>query len=151
MFLGGLVPALFMTIVTAWWGIRRGPTRQVGGDFDVREARAAVWHAKWELLTPVVAFVSLFSGIATTVEAAAVTALYVFIVETVVHRDLTMASDVPRVLVECGLLIGGILLVLGVALGFTNYLVNAEIPTRAIDWTVDTVHSKVLFLLLLGA
>ena len=66
------------------------------------------------------------------------------------HRDLGVVRDLPRVLTECGLLIGGILLVLGVALGFTNYLVDAEIPARAVDWTVSAVHSKILFLLLLN-
>src|SRR5207247_9121028 len=114
--LGGRVPAAFMTLVTAWWGVRQGRTSErAGGNFDAREARAALWDAKWELLTPLVAFVALFSGLATTVEAAAVTALYVFIVETVFHRDLQVFRDVPRVMTECGLLVGGTLLVLGVA------------------------------------
>jgi C4-dicarboxylate transporter DctM subunit len=137
--------------VTAWWGIRQGRIGgRTGGRFDPGEVRAALWDAKWELLTPVVASVALFSGMATTVEAAAVTALYVLMVETVLHHDLRVFGDVPRVLTECGLLIGGILLVLGVALGFTNYLVDAEIPARAVDWTVSAVHSRILFLLLLN-
>jgi C4-dicarboxylate transporter DctM subunit len=151
MFLGGLMPALLMSAATAWWGIRRGPKR--GSDvrsFDPREARAALWEAKWELLTPLVAFVALFSGWATTVEAAAVTALYVAVVETALHGDLKVFRDLPRVMTECGLLIGGILLILGVALGFTNYLVNEEIPARAVEWTTGAVHSPILFLLLLN-
>jgi len=150
-FLGGLVPAVLMTAGTAWWGIRQGPGgASAAHDFDASEARAALWGAKWELLTPVVAFAALFSGRATTVEAAALTALYVLIVEVFLTRDLRLVRDLPRILTECGLLIGGILLVLGVALGFTNYLVDAEIPARAVDWTVSTVQSKVLFLLLLN-
>src|SRR5207244_3707699 len=80
--------------------------------FDAREARAAVWQAKWELMTPVVAFVALFSGWATPVEAAAVTAAYVLAVVTLFHRDLRIVRDVPRVMTECGLLIGGIVLIL---------------------------------------
>jgi C4-dicarboxylate transporter DctM subunit len=151
MFLGGLLPAVLMSAATAWWGIRRGPARKsVGRTFDAREARSALWDARLELLTPVVAFVALFSGWATTVEAAAVTALYVAVVEIGVHRDLKLFRDVPRVMSECGLLIGGILLILGVALGFTNYLVNEEIPARAVLWTTSTVHSPLLFLLLLN-
>jgi C4-dicarboxylate transporter DctM subunit len=151
MFLGGLVPAVVMTAVTAWWGVRQGrASARPDGRFGTREALAAAWDAKWELLTPVVAIAALFSGKATTVEAAALTALYVVIVETVVHRDLHLFNDMPRVLTECGLLIGGILLVLGVALGFTNYLVDAEIPAHAVDWTVSAVHSKIVFLLLLN-
>ena len=61
MFLGGLLPAAFMTLVTAWWGIRQAQTN--AGEkrqFDPREARAALWDAKWEVLTPVVAFAALF-------------------------------------------------------------------------------------------
>ena len=112
--------------------------------------RIAIWEAKWELLTPVIALVALFSGVATSVEAAALTALYVLAVVTLLHRDLHIVRDVPRVMTECGLLIGGILLILGVALGFTNFLVDAEVPARAVDWTTSVVHSPLLFLLLLN-
>jgi tripartite ATP-independent transporter DctM subunit len=151
LFLGGFVPALLMIVVTAWWGIQRGPKRSgAPPPFDGGEARAAVWEARWELLTPFVALGALFSGLGTPVEAAALTALYVLIVEAGFHRDLKMFSDVPRVMTECGLLVGGILLILGVALGFTNYLVIADVPTLAIGWTKSTIHSPILFLLLLN-
>src|SRR5439155_19025370 len=84
MFLGGIVPALIMTAVTAWWGVRRMPKLEhAERPFDLAEARAALWDAKWEMLTPAIAFVALFSGWATPVEASAVTALYVLIVATV--------------------------------------------------------------------
>ena len=150
MFLGGIVPALIMTAITAWWGVRKGPVRASDARrFDPKEARAAVWHAKWELLTPAVAFIALFSGVATAVQAAALTALYVVVVETGIHRDLRL-RDLPRVMTECALLIGGILLILGVALGLMNYLVLAEVPAQAVAWTTGTVHSKLLFLLLLN-
>jgi TRAP-type C4-dicarboxylate transport system permease large subunit len=63
---------------------------------------------------------------------------------------MKFVKDVPRVMSECGLLIGGVLLILGVSLGFTNYLVDAEIPARAVEWTTSTIHSPFLFLLLLN-
>jgi len=149
-FLGGLAPAVLMSAATGWWGMTRGPALDSHAQrFDAREASRALWNAKWELLTPAVAFVALFSGWATTVEAAALTAFYVALIETVVHRDLSLAG-LSRVFSECGLLIGSILLILGVALGFTNYLVNEEIPARAVLWTTSTVHSPMLFLLLLN-
>jgi C4-dicarboxylate transporter, DctM subunit len=151
MFLGGLIPALVMMTATAIWGIRRGTA--AGGavsKFNWREARAALWEAKWELALPVIALAALFSGLTTPVEAAALTALYAFFVQAVIHRDLRIIEDVPRVMAECGLLIGGVLLILGVSLGFTNYLVDAEVPARAVDWTTRTIHSPLLFLLLLN-
>ena len=106
--------------------------------------------AKWELLLPAVAFVGLFGGFATPVEAAALTAVYAFVVEVFIHRDLSLRRDVPRVMAECGLLVGGVLLILGVALGFTNYLVDARIPDRAVDWVTGALHSRWAFLIALN-
>ena len=151
MFLGGIVPALVMMTATALWGMRRGQQKvDSAHSFDLQEAARALWDAKWELLMPVVASVALFGGLATPVEAAAITALYAFLVVTVFHREMGVFRDVPRVMSECGLLIGGVLLILGVSLGFTNYLVDAEIPSRAVAWTTETIHSPFLFLLLLN-
>jgi tripartite ATP-independent transporter DctM subunit len=76
--------------------------------------------------------------------------LYAFFIATAVHRDLRLTRDVPRVMVECGLLVGGVLLILGVALGFTNYLVDAQIPDRAIEWAQGTLQSRLAFLLALN-
>ena len=118
--------------------------------FGPAEARVAIWETKWELLLPVVAFVALFGGFATPVEAAAVTALYAFVVETVLYRDLRITKDIPRVMTECGLLIGGVLLIWGVALGFTNYMVDAEVVVRAVEWTTHAIKSPWVFLLLLN-
>jgi len=153
MFLGGIVPAFVMMIATVLWGIRGGPKQEEAAParkFDWAEARNALWDAKWELLMPVVASFVLFSGLATPVEASAVTALYAFVIVAIIHRDMKAFRDILRVVSECGLLIGGVLLILGVSLGFTNYLVDAEIPARAVEWTTQTIHSPFVFLLLLN-
>lgn len=148
MFLGGIVPGILMLIVTAALGIWQAP-RASGRRprFDWSEAKAAVADAKWELLLPVVAFVGLFGGFATAVETAALTAFYAFISQAWIHRDLRVREDGPRVMVECGSLMGGVLLILGVAYGFTNYLVDAQIPARMLEWASTHVQSKWLFLL----
>ncbi len=154
MFLGGLGPALLLVAMAIWLGIWIGPKKKNKSErkiFDRVEAGRAIWAAKWELLLPIVALVALFSGFATPVEAAAVTAFYAFFVETFVYRDFKKRGDVARVMAECGVLVGGVLLILGVALGFTNYLIDAQIPTRAVEWVTHTVHSKYTFLLALNA
>lgn len=150
MFLGGVVPGFLMVFLTAWWGMTQGPKATVGKPFDLQEIKTAIWSAKWELLLPVVAFAGLFGGIATPVEAAALTALYAWVVETFIYRDLRVLRDSPRVMTECGLLVGGVLLILGVALGFTNYLVDAQIAERAVEWVTGSIHSRWVFLLLLN-
>ncbi|MEY4489594.1 MAG: hypothetical protein RIQ79_2102, partial [Verrucomicrobiota bacterium] len=149
MFLGGLLPGLLLVGMTAWWGVAKGPRAGEEGrqPFDAHEAWAAARAAKWELFVPVVALTALFSGFATPVEAAALTAFYTFIVSTLIHRDLHPIRDLPRVISECGLLVGGVMLILGVALGFTYYLVDAQIPDQAVEWAIATIHSKWIFLL----
>jgi len=148
MFLGGLLPGLLLIALTAAWGFWAGRhATPAAARFDWRVAGNAVWAAKWELLLPVVAMVALFSGWATPVEAAAITALYAFLVEVVIHRDLHLLRDCPRVMTEAGLLVGGILLILSVALGLTNCLIDAQIPGTLADWAEAHVQSRWLFLL----
>jgi len=151
MFKGGMVPGIVLLLLAGWWGVRCGPKKPAGtARFDAGVAGRALWTAKWELLIPVVALVALFGGFATPVEAAAITALYAFLVETFIYRDLKLFRDVPRVMTECGLLIGGVLLILGVALGFTHYLIDAQIPDKGVEWVTGAVKSKWLFLLLVN-
>ncbi len=148
MFLGGLGPGVLLVAMAAWLGIRLGPREKAGRPaFDRGEAGRAIWLAKWELLLPVVALVALFGGLATPVEAAAVTALYAFVVETFVYHDFKRAREILRVMADCGLLVGGVLLILGVALGFSNYLIDAQVPTHAAEWVTGAVKSKYAFLL----
>jgi len=150
-FLGGIAPGILMVAATAWLGVWQGP-KEPGAlsKFDRHEAMAAIWGAKWELLIPLVALGGLLGGFATPVEAAALTALYALIVETFVYGDLKVFKDVPRVMTECGLLIGGVLLILGVALGFTNYLVDAQVAAGAVEWVTRSIHSPWVFLLALN-
>jgi tripartite ATP-independent transporter DctM subunit len=148
MFAGGLLPGLVMVCLTAWWGVRQQPRQgRLARRFDAAAARRALWKAKWELLLPVIALVALFGGFATTVEASAIVAAYALLVTTFIHRDLLLFKDVPRVMRDCGILIGGVLLILGVALGFTHYLVSAQIPDQLVEWSTRTVQSKWIFLL----
>jgi C4-dicarboxylate transporter DctM subunit len=153
MFLGGLLPAALMLTIIAAWGVAREKRPEPDGDqpeFDWTHVRSAVNGAKWELSVPVVAVLALASGLATPVEAAAVTALYAFVITVVIHPDLDIVRDVPRVVAECGLMVGGILLILGVALSLTNYLVDAQVPDALVAWVTQTVEHRWTFLLALN-
>jgi C4-dicarboxylate transporter, DctM subunit len=146
MFLGGLGPGVLLVVLTAWWGVRKGP-REASAltTFSWREAWTALWQAKWEMLIPAIAIGSLFL-VPTTVEAAAITATYSLLVAIVIHRDLHPFRDLPRVITQCGLLVGGVLLILGVALGFTYYLIDAQVPDHLVAWATGAVKNKWLFL-----
>jgi tripartite ATP-independent transporter DctM subunit len=150
LFLGGLLPGLLLLILTAWWGVAKGSKSQAAKHpFHFKEALNATWEAKWELFLPFVVFLFLFGIKVTLVESAALTALYAFMVEVFIHGDLKI-KDVPRVITECGILVGGVLLILGVSLGFTNDMVDAQVPARLAAWVHDTVHSQWLFLLMVN-
>jgi len=150
-FLGGILPGVLLVVVTAGWGVWQAP-RALGKQkvFNAAAAGRAIWAAKWELLLPVVALGSLLGGLATPVEAAALTAFYALVVETFIYRDLKLFADAPRVMTECGLLVGGILLILGVALGFTNYLIDAQVAAKAVEWATVAIKSPLIFLLMLN-
>ncbi|MBI1951233.1 MAG: TRAP transporter large permease subunit [Acidobacteria bacterium] len=151
MFLGGFLPGVLMLLLAGSWGsLQAGGISAAERRFDPREAWAAVRDAKWELLLPIVVLVGLYGGFATLVEAAALTALYAFVVEAFVYRDLKLKDDLLHTMTECGVLVGGVLLILGVALGFTSYLVDAEVPARAATWVQGAIDSPLVFLLALN-
>jgi tripartite ATP-independent transporter DctM subunit len=151
MFVGGFLPALIMLGIALVWGVRQAPARSgPPRPFDRARAVRALWAAKWDLSIPVVPLSILLAGLATPVEAAAATALWAFTIAAVIHRDIGALKDAPRIITECGLLVGGILLILGVSLGLTNYLVDAQIPDRAVEWVTEHIRSPWAFLLALN-
>ncbi len=151
LFIGGILPGVILILLVAGWGAWQGWRAGAGRTpFRIREAAAALWEAKWELLLPVVVLVGIFGGFATLVEAAALTVFYAFVVECFVYRDLSIRRDLPRIVVESATMLGGFLIILGVALGFTNYLVHAEIPMLALHWVSAHIESPIVFLLALN-
>ena len=151
LFIGGLLPGTLLVLVVAAWAAQRGwfsgATRT---PFDSREALAALWESKWDVLMPVVVLGGIFGGFATLVEAAAVTVLYAFVIECFVHRGLHVTRDLPRVCVESATLVGGFMIILGMALGFTSFLILTQVPTLAVEWVQTHIESPLLFLLALN-
>jgi len=151
LFIGGLVPGLLMLGLLAAWGVREGfVTRAERTPFRPREAFAALWEAKWELMLPVFVVGMFVGGVATLVESAPMAALYTVIVQRYIHRDLPTWKDIFRVSADCIALVGGVLIILAVAAGLTDYLVFAEIPARLVAWTQAHVQSRLVFLLFLN-
>ena len=159
MFLAGIVPAgvmvVFLLVVGGYLKLKRGgpealpPVPKSEADTPRPSSLAVLWRAKWELLTPVVAISSLVSGVATPVESAALTVAYVVCTQAMAHRELTGAI-LRACLADCAQIIGGVMLILGMALGLTNYLIDAGIPDLAITWVQDVIPDRFLFLIALN-
>ncbi|HET6277983.1 MAG TPA: TRAP transporter large permease subunit [Candidatus Polarisedimenticolia bacterium] len=151
LFIGGLLPGLLLILLVAGWGARRGLlSGKQRTPFRAAEARSAIREAKGELLLPVVVLAGIFSGLTTLVEAAALTVAFALVLEFVAHRKLKLRRDLPRIGVECAVMVGGFMIILGVALGFTNYLIDAEIPMQALALIQQHIESRYLFLLALN-
>ena len=157
MFLAGLLPAGLMVLsLLAFGGYLGKRVERVPGGVAVappsrpslQGALAAAWLAKWELLAPVVAIGSLVSGLATPTESAALTAGYAIATQARAHRELPWAR-LRACLGESAQIIGGVLVILGMALGLTNYLIDAGIPDAAIEAVQGVIPDKNLFLLAL--
>jgi tripartite ATP-independent transporter DctM subunit len=152
LFRAGALPGVLMVAAICVYGVlhaRRNPSPRV--PFDGREALSALWESRFELLLPVGVLTALFGGFATLIEAAAMSALYVIVIEVAVRRDLGLRHDLPRLLLRCATLLGGVFAIIGVAMGLTSYLVDAMIPMKLVAWVGAHVGSRVEFLLMLNA
>jgi tripartite ATP-independent transporter DctM subunit len=155
MLLAGLLPAGVMVACLLVFGgfLRRAdivPSDAAPATPQARRALAGVgaaaWRAKWEILAPVLAVGALLSGLATPTESAALTAAYAVATQALAHRELGWRL-LGKCLGDCARLIGGVMLILGMALALTNYLVDAGIPDAAIDAVRSAVPNKFVFLL----
>lgn len=159
LFVAGILPGLLMMGVLSIYSLYIGNRFKVKRTpFDAGEAIAAVIEAVWELLVPVVVLVSIYGGFVTIAEASAIAALYVLFVEVVITKDIRLFGssedddDRPELSVvirESMVMVGAILIILGVALGLTNYLIQEEVPMQILDFISQHVESKVTFLILL--
>jgi len=149
-FMAGLLPGLFLILVLSLWAFwanrhHRIPTIAFSG----KEVVAALREAIWEIPLPIFVFAGIFGGILAVSEVAAVTALYVLVVEVFIYKEIKI-RDLPKVTTESMSMVGGIILILGTSMAFTNYLIDAEVPGILFEWVKSHVDDKLTFLLLLN-
>lgn len=150
LFIAGLFPSLLMIfVIILWSGWANRKIRKAKVPFDKKEAFAALKEASWEIPLPFLVLGGIYGGIFAISEAAAITALYVLIVQLFIYKE-TSLKELPDIAKEAMLVVGGILLILGVSLALTNYLIDAEIPTILFEWVKKHVHSPLTFLLFLN-
>lgn len=158
LFLGGIFPGTLMVVMLAaysFWMNRRN--RAAPGEFSWTEVRDALWDAKWEIPLPVVVLGGIYGGVFAVSEAAAVTALYVLIVDIIILREVSVLQ-LPKIMQESMVLVGGILIILGVSLASTNYMIDSGVPDKLFALVGDLVETRLgftvallIFLLVLGA
>lgn len=150
MFLAGLLPGLLMLALLSAYCLHQGRTLpRAEESVSWAEVGRALRECAWEIPLPVIVLGGIYGGIVAVSEAAAVTALYVLVVEVGVRREISLAA-LPGVMRESMTLVGGILIILGMSLASTNFLIDTEVPTRLFEVIRTQIEDRTTFLILLN-
>ncbi len=148
LFVAGFLPGVLMLVMLAAYTVWSNRVKRQTAKASWAAVGTALWDAKWELPLPAVVLGGIYSGYFAVSEAAAVTAVYVFVTEVLVLREIPW-RDLPRVMRESMVLVGGILIILGVSLASTNYMIDAGVPEMLFGLVQTLVQDRFVFLLAL--
>jgi C4-dicarboxylate transporter DctM subunit len=146
-FLPGVLTVVALSLYAGWVGVKAKVERV---PFNLKHALATTWHAKWEIGLPIVIVGGLATGKLRVHESSAFTGLYVLLVETLIYRELSIRKDLPRIIRESMTLVGAILAILSTAIGFTAFLIQAQVPSLLLSSMQVLITSKTMFLLVLN-
>lgn len=150
LFIAGMLPSLLMISLIIFWSLwANRDVPKVHIPFNKTEALNAIKSAAWEIPLPFFILGGIYGGVFAISEAAAITALYIIIVEVFIYKEVSL-KELPEIAKESMLVVGGILLILAVSLALTNYLIDAEVPTSLFEWVKKQIHSPLTFLLFLN-
>jgi C4-dicarboxylate transporter DctM subunit len=150
LFIAGILPGILLVVLLSVFSITRAVQAEVPKTrFQFAEVLSALRETLWELPLPLVVLGGIYSGKFAVSEAAAITAVYVLLVEVIFYRDVGW-KDLPEIMKKSMVLVGGVLIILGAAMGLTNYLIDAEIPKQMLGLFKTHIESRILFLIVLN-
>ncbi len=149
LFLAGIIPGILMLLLLSAYAVRSGIAIAGSKKIPLSEAGPVLKETMWELPLPFIIIIGIYGGFLVAGEAAAVTALYVLVVEVFVYRDIKL-SAIPKIMGRSMMLFGGILVILAASMASTNFLIDQEVPNRLFAFISGYIHSKYTFLLLLN-
>jgi C4-dicarboxylate transporter DctM subunit len=150
LFIAGIIPGIILVVLLSVFSISRAAQNKIPKTrLQISQVSGAIKAALWELPLPLVVLGGIYSGKFAVSEAAAITAVYVLIVEVIIYRDIDW-KDLPEIMKKSMVLVGAVLIILGAAMGLTNYLIDAEIPMQMLEFFKLHIESKILFLIVLN-
>ncbi|MCC7431780.1 TRAP transporter large permease subunit [bacterium] len=151
LFLAGIVPGMLLIVILGIYSTKSASVSHVEKTkFSISEIIRTGKEILWEMPLPFIILIGIYGGFFTATEAAAITAFYVFIVEVFVYKDLSLTKQVPKIMVESMTLVGAIIIILGCALGLTNFLIDEQIPMKILDLMRNFITNKFVFLIVLN-
>lgn len=149
LFLAGILPGLLMLVMLSIYAMTQPRTIDKKKAFDAKIAFESIKAAKWEIPLPLIVLGGIYGGYFAVSEAAAVTALYVMVAEVFIIREIKL-SQLPIIMRDSMVMVGGIMIIIGVSLASTNYLIDTEVPTRLFEFIQLHIEDKLTFLILLN-
>ncbi|MCP5468142.1 MAG: TRAP transporter large permease subunit [Deltaproteobacteria bacterium] len=153
LYLAGVLPcALLVILLTAHAIFKGSKIPKASYKFDTKELLSAIKDAAWEIPLPLIVLIGVYGKFFPASDAAAITAVYVFVVEVLIHREISLTKDLPRIAKESMVLVGAILIILAIALGFTSFIIDQKVPDKMLEWIQLYIgkENKILFLLALN-
>jgi len=149
-FIAGILPGIFLIIMMSLWTAYSGELEYIKRKkFNLNNTLKVCWDTKWELLIPILVLYGIFGGHSKLVETAAFTVVYIIIIEMFIYKDIKK-DQLFEIIVSCATLVGGVLIIIGTAMGLTSYMVDAQIPMKILALMKGMVDSKYIFLILLN-
>jgi C4-dicarboxylate transporter DctM subunit len=150
MFLAGIVPGVLMILLLTPYCVYSAVSAHIQPTpLRLKTILDALWEAKWEIPLPVIVLGGIYSGYFAASEAAAVTAFYALVVEVCIYRDIKVRQLVG-IIRQSMIMVGGVMIIVGAAMSFTNYCIDADVPTKMFEFLNTYISSKLMFLLLLN-
>jgi C4-dicarboxylate transporter, DctM subunit len=151
LFLSGLIPGLLLLLMLSVFSIFSARKLQITPQkFSWSQIASAVRESIWDIFLPIFITIGIFGGFVTISEVAALTALYVLLVESVISKKIHLIKDLPKILIDTATLVGSILIILGVAMGLTNLLIDSQLPMKLLEVVERNIDNQLQFLLLLN-
>ena len=149
LFKAGILPGLMMIILLSFYSFSvNAKNSKSGKPFNLKKALITLKECAWEIPLPFLVLGGIYSGFFAISEAAALTALYVFIVEVVILKEIKFI-DLPSLMRESMIMVGGILIVLAVSLASTNYMIDSGLPQKIFGLVSEVVDDQITFIILL--
>ena len=150
LFLAAALPGLLILLMLSSYAAFRGQRERVPRSaFSGHELLEALRESFWEAILPVGVVVGIYGGWLTVTEAAVTATTYVLIIEVAVYRDIRL-GQLGAIARESMVLVGGILIILGMTMAVTNYVIDAEVPQLLFEQIHPYMASKYTFLLCLN-
>lgn len=150
LFMAGVMPGILIAgLLSLYSMLVAGRTVKERDKFVPKEVLRAFVDGFWAISLPALILGGIYTGLFTATEAAAVSVVYSLVVELYIHRTLTL-SEIPKVLSEAGVMMGTLLIIMALAFGLNDFLVEQQVPMLAVEWITSMQLTPFQFLLMVN-